>query len=178
MITMFHIKQKGFLFYNIMFIKIRFICQISKFMRYYQFIVSVSTSLFRPSRSKPTGRTMFWFVKRVNPTKIPMSYIHEWHYGKAGRLVGKADCCAVASIADNATFLLAANRMAAFRSQSQIRQHCPFDNICCCGSTGRPSATEAWSCGITWDISLPKTFIPVATTLHYYQQISIQSRML
>ena len=90
---------------------------------------------------------MFWFVKRVNPTKIPMWYIHEWHYGKAGQFVGKADCCAVAAIADNATFLLAANRMAVFRSQSQNQQHCPLDNICCCSSTGRPSASEASSCG-------------------------------
>ena len=33
---------------------------------------------------------------------------------KAGRLVGLADCYAVIVLADNATFLLAVNRIAAF----------------------------------------------------------------
>ena len=34
---------------------------------------------------------------------------------KAGRLVGLSDCYAVIALADNATFLLAVNRIAAFR---------------------------------------------------------------
>ena len=34
---------------------------------------------------------------------------------KAGRLVGLADCYAVIELADNATFLVAVNRIAAFR---------------------------------------------------------------
>ena len=34
---------------------------------------------------------------------------------KAGRLVGLADCYAAIVLADNATFLLAVNRIAAFR---------------------------------------------------------------
>ena len=34
---------------------------------------------------------------------------------KAGRLVGLADCYAVTVLADNATFLLAVNRIAPFR---------------------------------------------------------------
>ena len=43
-------------------------------------------------------------------------------YGsKAGRFVGKAGCYAVAVIANNATFPLAVNRMAAFHPQSQNR---------------------------------------------------------
>ena len=37
---------------------------------------------------------------------------------KAGPFVGLADCCAALVVADNATFLLAVNRMAAFRQNS------------------------------------------------------------
>ena len=39
---------------------------------------------------------------------------------KAGRLVGLADCYAVIVLADNATVLLAENRITAFRSYSAI----------------------------------------------------------
>ena len=41
-------------------------------------------------------------------------------HAKAGRFVGLADCYAaiVLAVADNVTFLLAVNRMVAFRSQS------------------------------------------------------------
>ena len=42
---------------------------------------------------------------------------------KAGQLVGLADCYAVIVLADNATFLLAVNRIAAFRSDSAIITH-------------------------------------------------------
>ena len=39
---------------------------------------------------------------------------------KAGRFVGLADCYAVIALADNATFLLVVNRIAAFRSHFAI----------------------------------------------------------
>ena len=39
---------------------------------------------------------------------------------KAGRLVGFADCYAVIVLADNATFLLAENRIAAHKPYSAI----------------------------------------------------------
>ena len=39
---------------------------------------------------------------------------------KAGRLVGIADCYAAIVLADNATFLLAVNRITAFRRHSAI----------------------------------------------------------
>ena len=44
---------------------------------------------------------------------------------KAGRLVGLADCYAAIVLADNATFLLAVNRIAAFRSQ--LVEHQPLN---------------------------------------------------
>ena len=39
---------------------------------------------------------------------------------KAGRLVGLADCYAVIVLVDNATFLLAVNRIAPLRSDSAV----------------------------------------------------------
>ena len=39
---------------------------------------------------------------------------------KAGRLVGLADCYAAIVLADSATFLLAVNRIAAFRLHSAV----------------------------------------------------------
>ena len=56
---------------------------------------------------------------------------------KAGRLVGLADCYAIIALADNATFLLAVNRIAAFRSHSAIITNMI---ISCRGSNGRASA--------------------------------------
>ena len=56
---------------------------------------------------------------------------------KAGRLVGFADCYAVLVLADNATFLLAENRIASYRS------HMCNVIISCCGSIGRASAPES-----------------------------------
>ena len=56
---------------------------------------------------------------------------------KAGRLVGLADCYAVIVLADNATFLLAVNRIAAFRSHSAIIS---IVVSCSRGSDGRASA--------------------------------------
>ena len=57
--------------------------------------------------------------------------------GKAGRLVGFADCYAVIVLADNATFLLAENRIAAYRSHSAVIYNVI---ISCRGSIGRASA--------------------------------------
>ena len=48
--------------------------------------------------------------------QLDLQYHHDMsHISKAGRLVGKADCFAVIALADNATFLLAVNRIAALR---------------------------------------------------------------
>ena len=58
---------------------------------------------------------------------------------KAGRLVGLADSCAVIVLADSATFLLAVNCMAAFRSHSAVML-CIV--ISCCGSVGWASAHQ------------------------------------
>ena len=58
-------------------------------------------------------------------------------YSKPGRLVGLADCYAVIVIADNATFLLAVNRIAAFRRHSAVILHII---IRCRGTVGRASA--------------------------------------
>ena len=55
---------------------------------------------------------------------------------KAGRLVGFADCYAVIVLADNATFLLAVNRIAAFWSHSAIISYVITR---CRGSDGRAS---------------------------------------
>ena len=59
---------------------------------------------------------------------------------KAGWLVGLADCYAVIVLADNATFLLAVNRIAAFRSDSAI---IAIRTINCRGSDGRASALNS-----------------------------------
>ena len=56
---------------------------------------------------------------------------------KAGRLVGLADCYAVTVLADNATFLLAVNRITAFRSHSA---NVPIVIISSRGSVGRAPA--------------------------------------
>ena len=56
---------------------------------------------------------------------------------KAGRLVGFADCYAVIALADNATFLLAVNRIAAVREHSAIML---FTANRSRGSVGRVSA--------------------------------------
>ena len=56
---------------------------------------------------------------------------------KAGRLVGFAGCYAAIVLADNATFLLAVNRIAAFRSHSAIT---PNVIISSRGSVGRAAA--------------------------------------
>ena len=45
------------------------------------------------------------------------------HITKAGRFVGLADCYAVIALANNATFLLAVNRMVAFHTQAPNRSH-------------------------------------------------------
>ena len=55
---------------------------------------------------------------------------------KAGRLVGLAECYAVMVLADNAKFLLAVNRIAAFRSHSAIT-YITNEDICSRGSVGR-----------------------------------------
>ena len=60
--------------------------------------------------------------------------------GKAGRLVSLADCYAVIVLADNATFLLAENRIAAYRSHSAIMYSVI---ISCRGSIGRALAPQS-----------------------------------
>ena len=62
----------------------------------------------------------------------------------AGRLVGFAGCYAVIVLADNATFLLAVNRIAAFWSNSAV---IAMKIISCCGSDGRASAPQSWDRG-------------------------------
>ena len=59
---------------------------------------------------------------------------------KAGRLVGLAGSYAVIVLADNATILLAVNRIAAFRSHSAIITNI---FICCRGIVGRGSAPQS-----------------------------------
>ena len=61
---------------------------------------------------------------------------------KAGRFVGLADCYGALPLTDNATILLAVNRMAAFRQNSA---NLPLGITSHRGSTGRTSATQ--SCG-------------------------------
>ena len=56
---------------------------------------------------------------------------------KAGRLVVLADCYAATVLADNATFLLAVNRIAAFWSHFAIILYIIMSS---CGSVGRASA--------------------------------------
>ena len=58
---------------------------------------------------------------------------------KAGRLVGLAGSYAVIAVADSATFLLAVNRIAAFRPHSAVSLH---QIIRCRGSVGRASAQK------------------------------------
>ena len=78
----------------------------------------------------------------IHISYISHTYLISTHFIKTGRFVGPADFCAVAAIADNATFSLAA-----FRAQSKNRQHSEHDTISCCGSTGRASATKSSGCG-------------------------------
>ena len=59
---------------------------------------------------------------------------------KAGRLVGLADCYSVIVLADNATFLLAVNRIAAFRLHSAIITNVISSSR---GSAGRSSAHQS-----------------------------------
>ena len=59
----------------------------------------------------------------------------------AGRLVGLADCYAAIVLADNATFLLPVNRIAAFRSHLAFMFNAVFSS---CGSAGRASASQSW----------------------------------
>ena len=70
-------------------------------------------------------KTDFYFFNVSNPSC------------KAGRLVGLADCYAVVVLADSATFLLAVNRIAAFRLHSAI---IPMIIIRSRGSVGSTSA--------------------------------------
>ena len=63
-----------------------------------------------------------------------------WVRTKAGRPVGLADCYAVIVLADNATFLLAVNRKAAFRSHSAIITYVIRSSR---GSAGRASAHQS-----------------------------------
>ena len=50
-----------------------------------------------------------------NVSPVVMHLCCQCEFTKAGRLVGKAECFAVIALADNATFLLAVNRIAAPR---------------------------------------------------------------
>ena len=59
---------------------------------------------------------------------------------KAGRLVGLADCYAAIVLDDNATFLLAANRIAAFRLHSAITANVIISSR---GSVGSASAPKS-----------------------------------
>ena len=59
---------------------------------------------------------------------------------KAGRLVGIADCYAAIVPADNATFLLSVNHIAAFRPHSAIIPHVINSSR---GSVGRTSVPES-----------------------------------
>ena len=70
--------------------------------------------------------------------------IHVLNSTKAGRLVGLAGSYAVIVLADSATFLLAVNRIAAFRSHSAVIHYLI---IKCRGSVGRASAQYARGCG-------------------------------
>ena len=65
------------------------------------------------------------------------SWVHDCLLCKAGRLVGLADCYAAIALADNATFLLAVNRIAAFRWHPAI---IAYVIISSCGSVGSASA--------------------------------------
>ena len=58
-------------------------------------------------------------------------------FSKAGPLVGIAGCYAAIVLANNAKFLLAVNRIAAFQSHSAI---IPFAILSSRGSVGRASA--------------------------------------
>ena len=75
---------------------------------------------------------------------------------KAGRLVGLAGCYAVIALADNATFLLAVNRIAAFRQHSAIMH--PF-TMTSRGAVGRVSAPK--SCGRGFESHLGRVFLCV-----------------
>ena len=74
-------------------------------------------------------------------TYVCIYCLHHRHWIKAGRLVGSADYYAVIALADNATFLLAVNRMVAFPPQSPNRWHFSRFISCC-----RASALELWGC--------------------------------
>ena len=62
---------------------------------------------------------MFFFFNDTATTEIYTLSLHDalpiCHISKAGRLVSLADCLVVIVLVDNATFLLAVNRIAAFR---------------------------------------------------------------
>ena len=75
---------------------------------------------------------------------ISYRYYCQSKISKAGRLVGLAGCYAAIVLADNATFLLAVNRIAAFTWHSAIT---PVVIISSCGSVGRASAPYCWGHG-------------------------------
>ena len=69
-----------------------------------------------------------------------LSFIHCEEINKAGRLVGIAGSYADLVIADNATILLAVNRIAAYRPDSAIVAH---TIIWSRGSVGRATAPQS-----------------------------------
>ena len=61
------------------------------------------------------NRLLCYAIHHPKTGKLCSEYIHLFNRSQAGRLVGLADCYAVLVLADNATFLLAVNRIAALR---------------------------------------------------------------
>ena len=85
---------------------------------------------------------------------------------KAGRLVGFADCYAVIVLADNAKFLLAVNRIAAFWSYSEVID---INVISSCGAVGRASALQPRGCG--FESHLGQDFSTCLCPLHHTRSV-------
>ena len=90
------------------------------------------------------GRFFSWKTRKASCASLVIYRIDHDTICKAGRLVGFADCYAVIVLADNATFLFALNRMAAFPSDFAIIAHNTTRGR---GSVGRASAAYSWGCG-------------------------------
>ena len=74
----------------------------------------------------------------------------------------KDGCCAVAVLADDATFLLAVNRMVAFRTQSKNRPH-KFK----CQQPHVPTSTHAVGTELS-SLSFDERATPMSPSLTYY----------
>ena len=96
-------------------------------------IVIIYTVLSGCSYSTKVGQ--FIIIRSISCTVFVCSCCCNVVFNKAGRFVGKAGCYAVVAFADNATFSLAVNRMATFRTQAANRSHQPYILISCRGAT-------------------------------------------